>query len=50
MEKVGVVGNDCGLPICLMGVCGDECHLAFIRVEDNLLGGAPFVDGNDRTL
>ncbi len=48
--KVGVVGNDCGLPIRLMGVCGEEYHFAFIGVEDHFLGGAPFGDGGDRTL
>ncbi len=48
--KVGVVGNDCGLPVRLMGVCGEENNFAFIGVEDHFLGGSPFGDGGDRTL
>ncbi len=40
--KAGVVGNGYGLPIRLMGVCGEECLFAFIGVEHYFLGGAPF--------
>ncbi len=33
-----------------MGVCAEECHFAFIGVEDHFLGGAPFGDGGDCTV
>ncbi len=48
--KADVVGNDCGLSVRLMGVCEEECHFAFICVEDHFLEVAPFGDGCDRTL
>ncbi len=48
--KAGVVGNDYGLPVRLMEVCGEECHFAFIGIEDHFLGGAAFGDSGDRTL
>ncbi len=47
MEKADVVGKGYGLPVRLMGVCGEECYFAFIGAEDHLLG---FGDGGDRTL
>ncbi len=34
VEKTDVVGNDYELIIPLTGVCGEECHFAFIGVED----------------
>ncbi len=49
-EKVGVVGNGCGLPIRLIGVCGEECHFAFTSIENHFLGGDPSGDGGDLTL
>ncbi len=48
--KAGVIGIDCGLPVRLMGVCGEECHFTFVGVEDHFLGCAPIGDGVDRTL
>ncbi len=45
MEKDGVA--ICGLQIRLMGVCGEECHFAFIGVEGHLLAGATFGEGGD---
>ncbi len=48
--KAGAIGNDCGLPVRLMGVCGEECHFTFVGVEDHFLGCAPIDDGGDRTL
>ncbi len=50
LMKTGAIGNDCGLPVRLMGVCGEECLFAFIGVENHFLEGAPFGDGGDRTL
>ncbi len=41
--KAGVVGNDCGLTIRLVGVCREECYHHF-------LGGARFGDGSGRTV
>ncbi len=34
--KAGDVGNDCRLPIRLMGTCGEECHFACVAVEEAL--------------
>ncbi len=47
--KAGVVGDDCGLSVRLMGVCGEECHFAFIGVEDHFLKVSPFGNGGVRT-
>ncbi len=46
VEKAGVVGKDYGLPVRLMGVCGEECYFALMGAEDHLLR---FGDGGDRT-
>ncbi len=48
--KVGVIGNDCGLPVRLMGVFGKEYLFTFVGVEDHLLGCAPIGDGGDCML
>ncbi len=48
--EAGVVGNDCGLQVRLLEICGEECRLAFTGVEDHFLGGAPFGGGGDHTL
>ncbi len=46
MIKAGVIVNDCGLPVRLMGVCGEECHFTFVGVEDHFLACAPIGDGD----
>ncbi len=48
--KTVVIGNDCGLSVRLMGVCGEECHFTFVGVKNHLLGCATFGDDGDRTL
>ncbi len=40
LVNAGVVGNDYGLQVRLMGVCGEECYFAFLGVEGHFLGGA----------
>ncbi len=45
--QAGVIGNDCGLTVHLMGVCGEECHHTFVGVEDHFLGCAPFGDDGE---
>ncbi len=35
--KAGSIDNDCGLPVCLMGIYGEECHFPFVGVDDHHL-------------
>ncbi len=50
VKKPGAIGTDCGLPVRVMGVCGEECHFTCVGVEDHFLGCAPVGDDGDRTL
>ncbi len=47
MEKAGVIGNGCGLPIRFMEVCGGKNQFALIRVKRHLLGVSSYCDGGD---